>query len=230
MRLLAAGASVRGPVHRQDGEPNQDALGIYGLRGGWCAAVADGLGSRPHSHLGSRRAVNLLRQLMRGARPPSAAGVVPELREAWLSHFGQSYRDYETTCLWACVDATGRGQVGQVGDGLLLVRSEGRFSVLSVPRRGYSNHTSTLAQREPAECCSAGVALTQPGDGVLMMTDGIADDLISEQLELFFNAIYRRMRHSSRRRMRRWLTRELNDWSTPHHGDDKSIAGIFRTD
>lgn len=230
MRLLAAGASVCGPAHRQDGEPNQDALGVYGLRGGWCAVVADGLGSRPHSHLGSRKAVNLLRQLMRGARPPSAAEVAPALRKAWLDYFGKGYRDYETTCLWASVDVAGRGLVGQVGDGLLLVRSAGVFSVLSTPRIGYSNHTSTLAQRDPAEFCSAEIALTQPGDGVLMMTDGIADDLIPEQLELFFDAIYWRMLHNSRRRISRWLKQELNGWSTPQHSDDKSLAGIFRAD
>ncbi|MBI0471277.1 PP2C family serine/threonine-protein phosphatase [Pectobacterium parmentieri] len=230
MRLTAAGASVRGPAHRQEGESNQDALGIYGLRGGWCAAVADGLGSRPHSRQGSRKAVNLLRQLMRRDCPPLTTEVMAALREAWLNHFGEGYRDYETTCLWACIDVAGYGLVGQVGDGLLLVRCGGVFNVLSIPRRGYSNQTSTLAQLKPRECCCADVALTQSGDGVLMMTDGIADDLIPEQLEPFFNAIYRRMRCSSRRRMRRWLTKELNGWSTPHHGDDKSLAGIFRTD
>ncbi|HCF3572856.1 TPA: protein phosphatase 2C domain-containing protein, partial [Pseudomonas aeruginosa] len=47
MRLLAGGASVRGPAHQLDGTPNQDALCVSGLRGGWCIAVADGLGSRP---------------------------------------------------------------------------------------------------------------------------------------------------------------------------------------
>ena len=62
------------------------------------------------------------------------------------------------------------------------------------------------------------------------MTDGISDDLIPEQLEPFFDAIYQRQLSSSKRRMRQWLTRELNGWSTPRHGDDKTIAGIFRTD
>ena len=230
MRLYASGTSVRGPAHQQDDEPNQDAVGIYGLRGGWCIAVADGLGSRSKSHLGSRKAVNLLRQIMRGAEMLVAAEVTPELRVAWLNHFGTDYHDYETTCLWACVEASGHGVIGQVGDGLLLVRSAGVFNVMSTPRRGYSNHTETLAQRAHLDSCSARVALTQPGDGVLMMTDGIADDLIPDQLESFFNAIYQRIRQCSKRRTRRWLTQELNGWSTPNHGDDKSLAGIFRMD
>ena len=64
----------------------------------------------------------------------------------------------------------------------------------------------------------------------MLMTDGISDDLIPEQLESFFDAICQRQLRSSKRRMRKWLTRELHGWSTPRHGDDKTIAGIFRTD
>ncbi|EPG9485547.1 hypothetical protein L5554_001505 [Pseudomonas aeruginosa] len=32
MRLLASGASVRGPAHQQDDSPNQDALAVSGNR------------------------------------------------------------------------------------------------------------------------------------------------------------------------------------------------------
>lgn len=58
----------------------------------------------------------------------------------------------------------------------------------------------------------------------------ISDDQAPEQLEPFFEAIYPRQLRASKRRMRLWLTRELRGWSTPRHGDDKTIAGIFRTD
>lgn len=230
MRLLAAGASVRGPAHQQDDLPNQDALCVSGNRGGWCIAVADGLGSRPLSHIGSNKAVHLVRQQVRQGLGVSPDSFGPALRDAWLAHFGDRYRVHETTCLWAWVDARGRGVAGQVGDGLLLVRSRGLFRVLTGRRQGFGNQTTTLAQADPGQCCSAEIELSKPGDGVLLMTDGVSDDLIPEQLEPFFDAIYQRQRRTSRRRMRQWLTRELLDWTTPRHGDDKSIAGIFRTD
>lgn len=229
MRLVAGGASVRGPAHQLDGSPNQDALCVSGLTGGWCIAVADGLGSRPLSHLGSRKAVQLFRQLVRQQRGISHESIAHNLRDAWRAHFGERYRLHETTCLWAWVNDQGHGAAGQVGDGLLLVRSRGVFRVVTDVRQGFGNQTTTLAQ--PAEAdCSLTFALCQPGDGVLLMTDGISDDLIPEQLEPFFDAIYQRQLSSSKRRMRQWLTRELNGWSTPRHGDDKTIAGIFRTD
>lgn len=230
MPLLAAGASVRGPSHQLDGAPNQDALCVSGSRGGWCVAVADGLGSRPLSHIGSQKAVQLFRQLARQRQGTPLGEVVPALRDAWLAHFGDRYRAYETTCLWAKVDASGQGAAGQVGDGLLLVRNQGVFQVLTDQRQGFGNQTNTLVQSGTQGCYSTVLELSQPGDGVLLMTDGISDDLIPEQLEPFFDAIYQRQLRCSKRRMRHWLTRELHSWSTPRHGDDKSIAGIFRAD
>lgn len=230
MRLLAGGSSVRGPAHVQDGRPNQDALCIRGLRGGWCIAVADGLGSRPLSHQGSGKAVQLFRQLARQDSGLQHGRVGGALRDAWLAYFGASYRAYETTCIWAQVDVYGRGVAGQVGDGLLLVRSRGEFRVITDQRQGFGNQTLTLAQADTQTLRSIELDLSCPGDGVLLMTDGISDDLIPEQLEPFFEAIYRRQRRSSKRQMRQWLTRELNGWSTPRHGDDKTLAGIFRMD
>ena len=230
MRLLAAGASVRGPAHQQDGLPNQDALSVSGLRGGCCIAAADGLGSRALSHIGSKLAVQLLRQQARHGNGVSHERVGPALRDAWLAHFGELYRDYETTSLWAWVDPRGHGVAGQVGDGLLLLRSHGEFRVITAQRESFGNQTVTVAHASTIQWQSTGIALSRPGDGVLLMTDGISDDLIPEQLESFFDAIYQRQLRCSKRRMRQWLTRELLAWTTPRHGDDKTIAGIFTTD
>ncbi|MDH0122087.1 PP2C family serine/threonine-protein phosphatase [Stutzerimonas stutzeri] len=230
MHLSAGGASIRGPSHQLDDAPNQDALCVSGSRGGWCVAVADGLGSRPLSHIGSQKAVQLFRQLARQRQDMPHGEVILALRDAWLAHFGDCYRAHETTCLWARVDASGRGAAGQVGDGLLLVKNQGVFQVLTDQRQGFGNQTTTLAQADTQGCCSTELELSKPGDGVLLMTDGISDDLIPEQLEPFFDAIYQRQLRYNKRRMRQWLTRELHNWSTPRHSDDKSIAGIFRTD
>ncbi|CBJ80614.1 hypothetical protein XBJ2_730005 [Xenorhabdus bovienii str. Jollieti] len=230
MRLSAGGASVTGPAHLQNGLPNQDALSISGLRGGWSIAVADGLGSRPLSHIGSRKAVHLIRHLAQRGQNLQHSNIAQWLCRDWLAHFGDEYQAYETTCLWAWVDAKGHGVAGQIGDGLVLIKSQGIFNVLSGVRAGFGNQTATLAQAAPSECRSQRIELTQSGDGVLMMTDGIADDLVPESLESFFDVIYQRQLRSNKRQMRTWLTKELQNWSTPQHGDDKSIAGFFRMD
>lgn len=231
MRLAAAGASVRGPAHEQDGSPNQDAISVRGRDGGRFIAVADGLGSRRFSHIGSQRAVELAREvILDRSAILSSADAPSELSRAWRQAFSGRYDDFETTCLWAWVDRHGRGTIGQAGDGLALIRSEGKFRVLTAMKDGFGNQTTTLAQADSVGATSADIELIAPGDGVLLMTDGISDDLIPEQLEPFFDAIYRRQQRSSKRRMKRWLESELQQWSTPRHGDDKTIASIFRMD
>ena len=231
MRLASVGASVIGPAHEQDGSPNQDAVSVRGCGGGRFIAVADGLGSRRYSHIGSQRAVELAREVVLDRSDPSAGADIPFiLSQAWRRAFQGDHNDYETTCLWAWVDGQGRGSVGQTGDGLALIRSEGKFRVLTALKDGFGNQTTTLAQAGSVGATSADIELAAPGDGVLLMTDGISDDLIPEQLEPFFEAIYRRQQRSSKRQMKRWLERELQQWSTPRHGDDKTIASIFRMD
>lgn len=230
MRILAAGASVKGPAHEQDGLPNQDAMSVRGLSGGCFASVADGLGSRRYSDTGSRMAIVLARKVALSNEHLQSIDVPVRLSQHWRAAFDNCYDDYETTCLWAWVDCYGKGVVGQAGDGLILIRSQGQFRVLTGQKDGFGNQTTTLAQADSLGATSANIFLAYPGDGVLLMTDGISDDLIPEQLEPFFDAVYRRQQRCSKRRMKRWLERELRGWSTPYHGDDKTIASIFRMD
>ncbi|WP_119395049.1 PP2C family serine/threonine-protein phosphatase [Salinibius halmophilus] len=224
MRLLASSATVIGPAHTQDGLPNQDAHVAKGFRGGCFAAVADGLGSRPLSHLGSAAAVTLARELSPHNCKPS------QLSEAWKASFENEFDLYETTCLWAWVNDQGYGSVHQAGDGLVLARTGGKFQVLSPENQLFGNQTTTLAQATNELAMNADIKLTKAGDGLLLMTDGISDDLVAEHLESFFEVIYQYQKSRSRRRMKRWLASELEQWSTPLHGDDKSIACILRMD
>jgi serine/threonine protein phosphatase PrpC len=230
VKLLVAGVSVKGPAHELDESPNQDAISLCSSQAGSFAAVADGLGSRRYSHIGSLRAVELAREVFRSQGSDASAEVPARLSRDWQAAFAGQYDDYETTCLWAWVDGAGQGVVGQAGDGLVLIRSKGRFRALTGPKDGFGNQTTTLAQAGSVGAVSSDITLTMPGDGVLLMTDGVSDDLIPEHLEPFFDAIYRRQQRSSKRRMKRWLETELQQWSTPRHGDDKTIASIFRMD
>jgi len=232
MKFAATGCSVVGPAHLQDKQPNQDAVLVQGIRKGWCIAVCDGLGSRQLSHKGSRLAANLIRSAVGRSETVdcSAEAISLALQQNWLDAVEQVSSPYETTCIWASVDSNGLLKSGQVGDGLLLIRSEGKFSVITPERSGFGNQTQTLAKADPEEWSFVDTAISQVGDGILLMTDGISDDLISEQLEPFFDTVFMQLKRTNKRRCKVWLTQELAEWSTPLHGDDKSIAGIFRVE
>lgn len=232
MRFVAAGASVRGPAHIDQNLPNQDAITLRGNRGGWIAAACDGLGSCAKSHLGSRAAASAVSDLLSAGGGSPASHVNASIHEQWLRRISpHSVSDVATTCLWATVNRDGNCLLGQLGDGLILFRSRGRFFRLTPDRQGYGNQTQALwREHKEQHWHQAECFLIQPGDGLVLMTDGVSDDLVPDALEGFFDALYLNITQRGRRSGRRWLEKELENWSTPMHGDDKSVVAIFRAD
>ncbi|WP_039901098.1 protein phosphatase 2C domain-containing protein, partial [Paraburkholderia hospita] len=213
-------------------EPNQDAMGLAGWRGGWIASVADGLGSRQRSETGARRACQVTRQTLRDA--PAGCDLsraLPSIHAQWLAAIAPvRARDAATTLLVACVSAQGEVQVAQLGDGLVLMRCGGVFRRVSPERDGFGNQTWALDSVHcPDRWSLAGGRFSQPGDGVVLLTDGVGDDLEPDCLPEFVDTLYRNLALRNRRRGRRWIGTELQDWATPMHGDDKTLVAIFRT-
>ena len=232
MKFIACGASVAGPRHLDLREPNQDAMVLTGWRGGWLASVADGLGSRARSDLGSRRACQVARQVLRSTSGDlDLPAALPMLHAQWLKAIEPiAPRDAATTMLFARVTAGGDVHAAQLGDGLLLMRCGGHFRRVTPDRTGYSNQTWALESEHLPEKWNAAVGkLTQPGDGVVLLTDGVADDLEPDHLAEFFEALYQDLSTRNRRRGRRWIQAELEDWATPMHSDDKTLVAVFRT-
>ncbi|NGM87475.1 protein phosphatase 2C domain-containing protein [Parapusillimonas sp. SGNA-6] len=233
MKLSACGASVIGPRHIDLGEPNQDAMTLTGYRDGWIAAVADGLGSRPRSDLGSRRACQVARRILRTAPLTGfdVPAMLPMVHQQWLEAIEPATpKDSATTLLFARVTDKGEVQAAHLGDGLLLLRCSGDFRRVTPDRTGYGNQTWALESTHLQHKWSmAQGRFTEPGDGVVLMTDGVADDLDPAKLADFFDALYQDLNTRNRRRSRRWLQSELNDWATPLHSDDKTLVAIFRT-
>jgi serine/threonine protein phosphatase PrpC len=233
--LKAAGACVTGPAHVQAGQDGQDALALRGWRGGWIAAVADGLGSRARSALGSRLAVQAAQQIARQWSPASWLDLsdrrcVTDLYRRWLALVPwQDKSCAATTLLWLVCDAEGRARVWQLGDGVVLCRIGGRIQVLTPDRPGFGNQTRALGtHRAWSDWHTASFTLREPGDLVLLMTDGVSDDLAASSLDGFMSVVHRQVRQRSRRQARRWLTHELTHWATPLHSDDKTVAVVFR--
>lgn len=232
MRFIACGASVIGPRHLDLGEPNQDAMVLAGCRGGWIAAAADGLGSRARSDLGARSACQVTRRILRATSSSfDLPATLPLIHQQWLKAIGPTPpRDAATTLLFGRVTDQGEVHAAQLGDGLLLVKCAGEFRRVTPERTAYGNQTWALESTHLQDKWSYTKGrFTEPGDGVVLMTDGVADDLEPAHLADFFDALYQDVSTRNRRRGRRWLQSELNDWVTPLHSDDKTLVAIFRT-
>jgi serine/threonine protein phosphatase PrpC len=231
MRFAVARSSVRGLAHVDQQLPNQDAVLLRGQRGGWVAAVCDGLGSAKQSDIGSKAAALAVRQVLKSVDKADASLINANIHARWRDQTATyRARDVATTCLWLSVQPDGNATFGQLGDGLILFRQGGRFYQLTPPRQGYGNQTQALYEMHAAaQWQQATCTLSEPGDGVVLMTDGISDDLVPDALDGFYQAMFNNVRARSRRNAQRWLGRELEQWSTPMHGDDKSLVAIFKT-
>jgi serine/threonine protein phosphatase PrpC len=235
--LRAAGACVTGPAHLSDRQDGQDALSLRGWRGGWIAAVADGLGSRANSRTGARLAVQAAQQVTRqlplqaGAwRDVSAREVATGIYRRWLAAVPWADKSSAaTTLLLLACDAQGFARIWQIGDGLVLCRLRGEVQVFTPERTGFGNQTRALGvQRAWSDWHTASFRLRNPDDLVMLMTDGVADDLSAPALDGFTAVVHRELAQLSRRQARRWLTHELTHWATPQHADDKTVAVVFK--
>jgi serine/threonine protein phosphatase PrpC len=229
--LFASAATVIGPAHWEGREPNQDAVLLRGHRSGWFLAVADGLGSRQLSHVGSRLAViSAYQRLRHDLFERSHRDAIQVFYRDWLDALpGKAPGLMATTLLAASCNRDGRCVIAQLGDGLALYRSRGRFGALGDGRASFANETAALGVTKTFSAWRfAEVELVEPGDGVVLMTDGVADDLQPERLEGFARKLIRETSKRGRRRGKRWLEQQLAAWPTAMHADDKTIGMICR--
>lgn len=230
--LRAVGASVTGPGHLLESQPSQDALSLRGWRGGWIAAVADGLGSKQFSRLGSRSAVQCAQAVLRSAdawRLPDR-DVVTAIYRRWLRSVSTlEPAAYATTLLVAACDDQGHVRIFQLGDGLILTKTHSNVQMVTLDRTGFGNQTQALGvDRSWSAWVTATVQLRHPGDFVLLMTDGVSDDVGTSQVGDFAALVHREVAVRTRRGGRSWLANEMTHWATPGHTDDKTMAMIFR--
>ena len=233
--LRAVGASVTGPGHLELGEGCQDAHSVKGWRGGWIAAVADGLGSRTHSALGAQVAVRSAHAVARkwerstAWRSLPSRDVATEIYRRWLQTVPWSDKAVAaTTLLLAICDVDGYTRVWQIGDGLIVSVVNGKAEIHTPERSGFGNETRALGVDTAWSAWhSTDLVLAGADDMLLLMTDGIADDIPQDLIDGFACTVRREIRKRSRRGARKWLQREFTQWATPGHSDDKTLAAIF---
>jgi len=229
------GASVRGPLHQQEGRPNEDTWlrseGSYGS----LVVVCDGMGSKPEARLGSKSACLAVREaVIRWAKSD-------DVPFSYLAHLVEIYwrlrihpiepRNAATTCLMALACTDGSWVVGGVGDGLVVAKT-GRSLKQVVGQRGngFSNETLGLGASSGAKSWTLVRLPPTPEDrAVILATDGVSDDLKPETLEGFCGWLLDSFHPLTPTQRWHQLTKELRAWPTPRHQDDKTLAVLRRT-
>ena len=225
------GASVRGPSHIAEGLPNQDAWAAFHHVWGDGIVVSDGVGSKPFSNFGSHA---VCRAVERAAHACCVSGEIERnslfssLQDNWLRLIAPlEPRDCAATCLLA-LRMDGAMHLGMLGDGLAAaVMRDGTVVSLSENKtQGFSNITTALSSNVSAKDWQY---LSLPGDqcvGVLLCTDGVADDL--DNADGFVTSFVEAHRNLASVSASRRIHEMLENWPTPRHSDDKTIACLCR--
>ncbi|WP_157673712.1 PP2C family serine/threonine-protein phosphatase [Endozoicomonas ascidiicola] len=221
-------ASVRGPGHINRGQPNQDAVLIRRNRNSWLAVVSDGMGSRKHSDIGSKMACQAVLMMTRQCSfdEPDKT-VIHCTYKHWLNLLDNIRPDDAiATCLFAWGKPSGKCRLFQLGDGAIYVSSGEQQTLKPRDENSFGNETTGLGLSKKYSdwvCAQSQISINQ---GLVLVTDGISDDLVEPQL--FASSVIKTMKNKGARYGKQWMKRELENWPTPHHTDDKTIAVIHR--
>jgi len=225
------GASVRGPGHIASGTPNQDSWAACHYDWGDGIIVSDGLGSKPFSDIGSEKACLAVTYAAHACHKHAfdKALLTNHIKDKWLSLVAPlDPRDCAATCLFAFRFGDGVIHLGALGDGLAAaVKADGSVVSLSEDKsEGFSNITAALTPNASPKDWLHLSFQEEECAAVLLCTDGVADDL--EHVDEFVKGYIEAHRALATVSANRHTRAMLENWPTPKHRDDKTIACLCR--
>lgn len=219
-------AIIKGP----NKEKLQDALGIINQKYYSLFIVADGLGSSKNSDYGAKKAVvsvekavNQWRKLVKKDHKV----LIQLIHFYWNLLIGDS--DFEknnclTTCLFAYIDKTKKKiLLGQLGDGLLLIKSQGE--TVFVKSDDDYNFTKSIGSSTSYSDWNIKDVNFDTNDFILLVTtDGISENLVENKEDEFAETIIQNMLELKNNKRNNYLNQLLVNWPTKFHSDDKTIC------
>jgi len=213
------GYSVRGPGHKRESLPNQDAWKAKAYCWGNVLAVSDGLGSKPLSDIGSKAACNAVTAAARhfAAHPLARIETIPPLiHSLWRIYLGSYYvRDCCATCLFA-IQISDRIILGKLGDG--MIAALGDKDPVFMTEEKEDNSTYCLDEIFHPRVWELKELSASLYPRIMICTDGVSDDLTVDGREIFSKDVFDNGKNLTE------LRRALVKWPVPGHSDDKTVA------
>jgi serine/threonine protein phosphatase PrpC len=233
MRLKKSfGASVRGPGHISTGTPNQDAWIAFHHTWGDGIVISDGLGSQPFSNFGSAAACCAVICAVKTCCNKAKFDITflfDRIKKIWLTLIAPLHaRECAATCLFVFRLGDGVIHMAMLGDGLVAaVMENGVIKKLSEDKaQGFSNITTALSHSVTEKDWQYLSLKEEECIALLLCTDGVSDDLDDTDgfVKKFIEAHHTRSVIGANRSIRT----TLENWPTPKHSDDKTIACLCR--
>ena len=224
---------VRGEHHIALNHPNQDAVLAEHNQYGFIFAVADGVGSQPHSQIGSHSAVTAVRDTFvgfeRGIIPVS--NITKTIFEKYKEGVPEELRNQaSTTCVFAYLSNSSGLYLGQIGDGVCYFKLNGSFSKLTEKNDDFANLVRPLnASATEAKWKTRHFNVGKEDSVRLFLaTDGVSADIVPGReencLDYYCHMLARWPKLLRNIRIRRCL----KCWNVPGSNDDKTMIVFWR--
>lgn len=229
------GASVRGPSNAARKNLKQDAWDVFHRRWGTLGIVCDGLGSKPKSRLGALAACLAVKDMVNQVdQMNSLANLESHLNsieQNWLDRIHpHTPNDCMTTCLFSLY--TEEGWFGaQLGDGFLgALLTDGNIVTCAPDAELTFNLTHGLGDFSQVKTWRIfGPLPANDVHSFILATDGVSDDILLENYPMLLEELVKEYQPLIQMKRYQLLRRELWDWPTPHHLDDKTLLALWST-
>ena len=194
--------------------------------------VADGLGSCINSDIGSRAVCEAVKavvaEISKGNESLEDNTFLARVQHEYLERLsGRDSSDCATTCQIAICDGQ-EIRIFQIGDGLAAVLCrDGSVDVVSEDKQdGFSNLVNPLLATTTVDDWRRVSHSCDLCAGVVLCTDGIADDLAD--IDGFVFGLLVECSTEGRDVVEKNMVEMLHNWPVPKHTDDKTLVCLFR--
>lgn len=227
-------ASVTGPSHLRNNLPNQDAVRIQPLSFGYVFVVADGMGSKKHSHIGSQAATKAVVEAVKDWYQKDQAPMhhlvrlVHVLWGLYIEPYNSN--DCATTCLFGVYLYNGTVMLAQIGDGVVMLHHQNQLHVLKEKDDEYFNETTPLHHAQTLDDWTIKQFDVGQDDFMLFLgTDGVAEDIIEGRRADYMQHLVDEIASYRKQKCRnKCIKKKLKTWANQHNTDDKTLIIFSR--
>ena len=220
--MILNGISIKGGYH----ERNQDYYRYKRLRDGFIIAVSDGLGSKLHSNVGSRKlcytAYKIAKELGNKLSKILPLKFVEKIHKRWLEVISSNGLDVQecSATMLILVVFKNRAFAIRLGDGFIALSYDNSVKILSDKKEeNFANETYCLSSHLYLEEIEFLDVKFSNFTGAVLCTDGLMmkDDSYEAFTKDFLNEYKGRKRKKAKNEIYKWL----KDWTG---SDDKTLA------
>lgn len=216
-----------GSNHVKNGIENQDSVLFERIdHDRWFLAIADGVSSAPRSKMGSQAAIDVVREITMKFKDEkwNLEDIKVDIVRMWKRRFANDWNDYATT-LNFLIFVNRELLVGQIGDGLMVIDTDGKEEVYTEESDFYSSETDALAESVRRKAIVLTHRHINKKVYAYLMSDGIGKEVaVEERINLgkYLFELIESSEDDIKKEIIPWIDNLDNK-----NGDDKTI-GIIR--